>query len=79
MVSASFETLKTAIHNGAKRKSKMAAFHSQILIHAAELQDVHPAEFCKIIDVPATYQTEFRKMIAAARELSELSYTVQKK
>jgi hypothetical protein len=59
--------IKAAVHAAAGTKQKIATFHLQILKNAAELQDVNPVGFCKELVVPATYASEFRKMLALAR------------
>lgn len=61
------EEIRTAVHEAAGQKRKIAMFHFQVLKHASKLQHFNPSEFCAAISVPETYQTEFRKMISLAR------------
>ena len=72
------EIIKLAIQQASKERTKMATFHSLVLLHAEKLGQLDPAEFCRVTNVPATYHIEFRKMIATARKLSELGYSLQK-
>ena len=65
------DDIKKAVHDAARTDQKIAMFHFQILKHAAELEDVNPVEFCKELAVPATYATEFRKMLSLARLMRE--------
>ena len=73
------ETIKLDLKKAAEERHKIAAFHSLVLLHADSLADYDPAEFCRVVEVPATYQTEFRKMLAVARHLDELGYSIQKR
>jgi len=65
------DDIKTAVHAAASSKRKIAMFHLQILRHADELEGVDPINFCKELAVPATYATEFRKMLTLARLMKE--------
>ena len=73
------QTIKQDLKKAAEDKHKIAAFHSLVLLHADELSDFDPAEFCRLVEVPATYQTEFRKMLAVARHLDQLGYSILKR
>lgn len=59
------------VQGAGRNKQKIAMFHFQILIHADELKNVNAAAFCKEIGVPATYATEFHKMLSLARLMEE--------
>jgi len=61
------EEIRNALRDAALVNKKMAMFHFQVLKHAAVLDGVDPASFCRDIGVPQTYQTEFRKMLSLAR------------
>jgi hypothetical protein len=65
------DDIKAAVHAAAGSKRKIAMFHLQILTHADELEGVDPVAFCKELAVPATYATEFRKMLSLARLMKE--------
>jgi hypothetical protein len=65
------DDIKTAVHDAAASKRKVAMFHLQILKHADELEGVDPEGFCEEISVPAPYATEFRKMLNLARLMKE--------
>jgi hypothetical protein len=65
------DDIKAAVHDAAWSKRKIAMFHLQILKHANELEGVDPVAFCKELAVPATYATEFRKMLSLARLMKE--------
>ena len=71
--------IKLAIQRAAEKRTKMAMFHSQVLLHAEILEHLDPVEFCRDVDVPDTYHIEFRKMVATAHMLSELGYSIQKR
>jgi hypothetical protein len=73
------ESIKLDLEKAAEERHKMATFHSLVLLHADSLVDFDPSMFCRDVGVPTSYQAEFRKMIATARTLSELGYSIQKK
>jgi hypothetical protein len=66
-----FETIANQIHVAANQSNKIAMFHFQVLTHAHELDTVDPAEFCRMVKVPESYATEFRKMLSLARLMRE--------
>ncbi|EHL24545.1 hypothetical protein KYG_02217 [Acidovorax sp. NO-1] len=61
------EEIRKAVHDAAQGNQKIAMFHFQVLKNAAALESVDPESFCREIGVPATYKTEFRKMLSLAR------------
>jgi hypothetical protein len=61
------EEIGDAVREAARAKQKIATFHFQILKNAAVLENVHAGDFCRAINVPKTYTTEFGKMLAVAR------------
>jgi hypothetical protein len=63
--------IKTAIHTAAAVSQKIAMFHFQVLKNANELQGMNAEAFCKEVAVPASYRTEFTKMIGLARLMEE--------
>ena len=65
------DDIKEAVHAAAGSKRKIAMFHLQILMHADELEGVNSVAFCKELSVPATYGTEFHKMLSLARLMKE--------
>jgi hypothetical protein len=65
------EQIKTAIQSATGKNQKIAMFHFQVLKNADQLAGMDPKGFCKEVSVPATYATEFRKMIALARLMKE--------
>jgi hypothetical protein len=72
------ESIRLAIQEAAKTRQKMAAFHSQVLLHAESLEYSDAVEFCRNVAVTPAYESEFKKMLSAARMLSELGYSIQK-
>jgi hypothetical protein len=72
------ETIKLALHEAQAKREKTAVFHSQILLNANQLENLDPHEFCRNVGVTNAYHIEFRKMIAVARKLSEMGYSIQK-
>jgi hypothetical protein len=65
------ELIRQAIEAATRDQQRMAMFHYQVLTHATELQSADPDEFCRAVGVPATYSTEFRKMLSLARLMRE--------
>jgi hypothetical protein len=65
------EDIKKAVHAATGSNQKIAMFHFQVLKNAKELQGLNAKAFCKEIGVPATYATEFSKMISLARLMKE--------
>jgi hypothetical protein len=65
------EEIRKAVHDAALGNQKIAMFHFQVLKNADVLEGVDPEAFCRDINVPKTYQTEFRKMISLARVMRE--------
>jgi hypothetical protein len=63
--------IKKAVHGAAGAKQKIAMSHLQVLKHAAELEGMNPKAVCKELAVPATYATEFNKMLGLARLMKE--------
>lgn len=61
------EEIRRAVHDAALGNQKIAMFHFQVLKNAEALEDIDPAAFGRNINVPATYKTEFRKMLSLAR------------
>ena len=54
----------------------MAMVHLQVLQHADKLGDMEPVEFCRLVNVPMSYATEFRKMFSLARLMEAESVTL---
>ena len=73
------ETIKLALEKAAEERNKVATFHSLVLINAERLDHLDPHEFCRNVGVTDAFHIEFRKMISAARKLSELGYSIQKR
>lgn len=65
------EEVKSAVHNAAGRKQKIAMFHLKVLIHAGDLDGISAKAFCRELAVPETYATEFTKMISLAKLMKE--------
>jgi hypothetical protein len=72
------ETIKLTLQKAQAKREKTAVFHSQVLLNAELLKNLDPHEFCRNVGVTKAYHIEFRKMIAVARTLSELGYSIQK-
>lgn len=73
------ETIKVALQKAQVEKKRMATFHSLILLHADQLEQLDPKAFCQSVGVTDAYHIEFRKMIAVARLFSESGYIIQKR
>jgi hypothetical protein len=65
------DDIRNAVHAAASSNQKIAMFHFQVLKNAKELDGLNAKAFCKEIGVPATYGTEFTKMISLARLMDE--------
>jgi hypothetical protein len=61
------ENIKNAVQAAASDNQKIAMFHFQVLKNAKELAGLNAEQVCKEIGVPASYRTEFTKMISLAR------------
>ncbi len=70
------EQIKDAISNAARKNQKIAMFHLQVLKNADQLAGMNPKGFRKEVSVPATYATEFTKMIALSRLMKEQGTTL---
>jgi len=73
------QAIADAIHEAERENKKIAMFHFQVLIHANELRGVDAVEFCKEIKVPASYATEYRKMLSLAALMEEQGATINKR
>lgn len=60
------ESIRQAILVAVHNKQKLAMFHYQVLVHAGELTNIDPVEFCNAVGVPHSYSAEFRKMLSLA-------------
>ena len=65
------EQIRQTIAAAAAEGHKLATFHYEVLAHSAELESADADGFCRAVDVPASYVTEFRKMIALAKLIRE--------
>ena len=65
------DDIRNAVHAAASSNEKIAMFHFQVLKNAKELEGLNAKDFCKEIGVPASYGTEFTKMISLARLMKE--------
>jgi hypothetical protein len=72
------ETIKLALQKAQAKREKTAVFHCQVLLNAELLKNLDPHEFCRNVGVTEAYHIEFRKMLAVARTLSEMGYSIQK-
>lgn len=62
-----YEEIARQIREAAKDESKIAMFHFQVLTNAEALSSDDPLEFCRRVGVPASYVTEFHKMLKLAQ------------
>jgi len=70
------DNIRKAVHAAAGSNQKIAMFHFQVLKNAKELERLNPKAFCKEIQVPETYATEFTKMISLSRLMKEQGVTI---
>ena len=70
-----FEEIARRIHQAAVENHKVAMLHFQVLKNAKALETadavVRAVEFCRLVRIPASYATEFRKMLSLARLMEE--------
>jgi hypothetical protein len=66
-----YETIARQIREAANDKAKSGMFHFLVLFHADELAGVDAKAFVAKIGVPATYATEFRKMMKVAKIMED--------
>ena len=66
------DEIRNAVHAASSSNQKIAMFHFQVLKHAKELDGFNAKDFCKEVGVPASYGTEFTRMIGLARLMREL-------
>ena len=66
-----FEAIAQKIESATTTRQRMAMFHFQVLSNAHDLWSVDPVKFCRWVNVPPTYQTEFSKMLRLARVIQE--------
>ncbi len=66
-----YEEITGEIRRAARERKKTAMIHYQALIHAEELADVHPADFCRKVGIEDTWAVEVRKMLDLAKLLKE--------
>ncbi len=64
-------TFTSAVHATAANDQEIAVFQFQVLKNAKELEGLNAKAFCEEIGVPATYTTEFTKIISLARIMKE--------
>lgn len=65
------DEISRKIHEAALCGQKIAMFHYQVLVNAEKLSGLDPVSFCKDVDVPETYATEFRKMLSLSKLMKE--------
>ncbi|WP_411728185.1 hypothetical protein [Methyloglobulus sp.] len=63
------DNIRTALYRAEKEKKKAAILHSLVLIHAIELKNLEPLEFCILLGIHESYKREFLKMLAVSRVL----------
>jgi hypothetical protein len=66
-----YDEIRREVHEAARYGRKSAMFHYQVLKNADALAHVHPKDFCDMIGMPASYATEFSKMINLAALIKE--------
>jgi hypothetical protein len=67
------------VREAANSGHKIAMFHYLVLVNAEKLKSLDAVAFCKDLEVPETYATEFRKMISLARLMKEQGTTISTK
>jgi len=66
-----FDEIRNEIHKAAADDQKVAMLHLQVLKNARKLATTDPKEFCRLVSIPETYATEFRKMLSLARLMEQ--------
>lgn len=79
MIDDLIEEIAGKVHQAAQTGQMYATFHYQVLVHARELKNIDPTEFCKRIRVTPGYAREFGKMLALAKLMNELGVAIAPK
>ena len=66
-----YEEIIALYRKAAVEGNKTAMFHFLVLKYAEQLSEVDPLYFCNQIGAPASFATEFRKMIAVAKLMKQ--------
>jgi len=71
------QDISKKIADAASERNKIAMFHYQVLVNAEELRSINPVEFCREVNVPESYATEFLKMIKLASLMGDLRMAIK--
>lgn len=71
------EEIKRAVEEATASGQKIAMFHFQVLKNADTLETTDPKLFCKQVGAPASYATEFRKMLSLARVMRQQGLRIE--
>ena len=74
-----YEEIAKRIADGYDNRNMTAVFHFQVLKNAHLLTGVDPVEFCRIVGVKDSYQTEYRSMMAVAKLMAQLGVELTEK
>lgn len=66
-----FDEIRQEISNAEGKWQKVAMLHFQVLKHARRLAKTSPREFCRLVNLPESYSTEYQKMLSLARLMKE--------
>lgn len=67
-------SIKIKLQQAERSGRKTAMFHFQVLKHADQLESVNAELFCQAVNVPASFKTEFSKMVSVARLMRQEGY-----
>lgn len=73
-----YEEIAKQIKVASYARNKIGMFHYQVLLHAHELLDVDPHEFCREVRVPDSFSTEFSKMLKVAKTMKQQGTEIAK-
>jgi hypothetical protein len=72
-----FTEIANKIQEAAERNQKVAMLHFQVLVHASDLADVNPVDFCMRVGINKAYATEFRKMLSLANLMNDMGVSLK--
>jgi hypothetical protein len=71
------DNIKKEIAQAEMDRKKYAMFLYKVLVNAQQLRGEDPEHFCAYVNVPKTYATEFRKMMAVAALMDKMGKRIR--
>ena len=73
-----YEDIAKQIRTASSDRSKSGMFHYLVLLHADQLEDVDPREFCREVGMEASYTREFSKMLKVSKIMKQQGMEITK-